>query len=108
MTLPLAVTLVPIGAFFIGFMQAPSVTSVQNLAEPHIRTQATAAFFFVTSTLGMGLGPISIGILNDLATPFAGDEAVRYSLLASLLFMLLGAFLFWRASSFYAAAWLRR
>jgi MFS family permease len=108
MTLPLVVVLVPIGAFFIGFMQAPSVTSVQNLAAPHIRTQATAAFFFVTSTLGMGLGPISIGILNDLATPLAGDEAVRYSLLASLLFMLLGAFLFWRASHFYAAAYLRR
>ncbi len=108
MTLPLVVVLVPIGAFFIGFMQAPSVTAVQNLAAPNIRTQATAAFFFVTSTLGMGLGPISIGILNDLATPFAGEEAVRYSLLASLSFMLLGAFLFWRASHFYAAAWLRR
>jgi MFS family permease len=108
MTLPLVVLLVPVGGFFIGFMQAPSVAAVQNLAAPHIRTQATAAFFFVSSTLGMGLGPISIGILNDLATPFAGEEAVRYSLLASLLFMLLGAFLFWRAGHFYAAAYLRR
>lgn len=108
MTLPLVVLLVPLGAFFIGFMQAPPVASVQNLAAPHIRTQATAAFFFVTSTLGMGLGPVSIGILNDLATPFAGEEAVRYSLLAGLLFMLLGAALYWRASHHYAAAYLRR
>jgi MFS family permease len=108
MTLPLVVLLVPVGAFFFGFMQAPPVTSVQNLAAPHIRTQATAAFFFVTSTLGMGLGPISIGFFNDLVTPFAGEEAVRYSLLASLSFLLLGALLYWRASHHYAVAYLRK
>lgn len=108
MNLPVAVMLVPFGAFFMAFMQGPSVAAVQNLAAPEIRTQATAAFFFVTSALGMGLGPICVGALNDAIAPVAGDDAVRYSLLGSLVFMLLGASLFWRAGHYYAAALLRK
>lgn len=108
MSLPVAVMLVPFGGFFMAFMQGPAVAAVQNLAAPEIRTQATAAFFFVSSALGMGLGPVSVGFLNDVITPLVGDHAVRYSLLGSLLFMLLGAFLFWRAGYFYAEALLRK
>jgi MFS family permease len=104
MRLPVAVMLVPLGAFFMAFMQGPSVAAVQNLAAPEIRTQATAAFFFVTSALGMGFGPLSVGLFSDVLTPLFAEQAVRYSLLASLLFMLLGAILFWRASYFYALA----
>jgi MFS family permease len=104
MRLPIAVMLVPFGAFFMAFMQGPAVAAVQNLAAPEIRTQATAAFFFVTSALGMGLGPLSVGLFSDALTPLFAEQAVRYGLLASLLFMLLGAILFWRASYFYALA----
>lgn len=104
MNLPVAVMLVPVGASFLAFMQGPAVAAVQNVAAPPIRTQATAAFFFVTSALGMGFGPVSIGIINDAIAHTAGDEAVRYSLLGSLVFMLIGALLFWRASHYYAAA----
>ncbi|HSB97914.1 MAG TPA: MFS transporter, partial [Spongiibacteraceae bacterium] len=102
--LPIAVLLVPLGAFFMAFMQGPSVAAIQNLAAPEIRTQATAAFFFVSSALGMGLGPLSVGLLNDALTPLLAENSVRYGLLASLLFMLLGGLLFWRAGHFYALA----
>jgi hypothetical protein len=108
MTLPMAVLLVPFGGFFLAFMQGPSVAAIQNVATPAIRTQATAAFFFVSSSLGMSFGPVSVGILNDSIARIVGDEAIRYSLLGSLVFMLLGAFLFWRASHHYAQAMQRR
>jgi MFS family permease len=102
MQLPMAVIGVPFSGFFLAFMQGPSIAAVQNIAAPEIRTQASAAFFFVSSILGMSFGPLSVGILNDVLTPLVGEDAVRYGLLASLLFMLLGALLFWRASHFYA------
>lgn len=108
MNLPVAVMLVPFGAFFLAFMQGPSVAAIQNVAATPIRTQATAAFFFVTSALGMGLGPLGIGLINDTIVHVAGDHAVRYSLLASLVFMLAGALLYWRASHHYTVAMQRR
>jgi MFS family permease len=101
--LPIAVIGVPVSGFFLAFMQGPAIAAVQNLTAPEVRTQATAAFFFITSTLGMGLGPLSVGLLSDVLTPLVAENAVRYGLLASLLFMFLGALLFWRASYFYAA-----
>jgi MFS family permease len=89
-------------------MQGPSIAAVQNIAAPEIRTQASAAFFFVSSILGMSFGPLSVGILNDVLTPLVAEDAVRYGLLGSLVFMLLGALLFWRASFFYAQILIER
>ena len=41
--------------------------------------------------IGLGLGPLAVGALNDRLAPSLGDEAVRYSLLAMMGVHLFGA-----------------
>jgi hypothetical protein len=56
---------------------------------------AAAVYLFILTIIGLGAGPQTIGILNDwIGTP----DAVRYSLLYTVVIMNLGAALFfWHA-----------
>jgi hypothetical protein len=45
-----------------------------------MRAMAAAIMVFMLNLVGMGLGPLIVGALNDWLTPSYGVEAVRYSL----------------------------
>lgn len=102
--LPIVFIWVPVGTFFLALMYGPAGAALQNLVPPAIRTQANAVFFLLTSAIGMGLGPLGIGVLSDLLTPTLAENAMRYGLLISLFFILLGGLLYWRAGELYATA----
>lgn len=74
----------------------PSVATVLDLVPPAMRAMASAIFLFVLTLIGMGAGPQTVGILNDLiGTP----DAIRYSLLSTAIVMnLISAVLFWLVS----------
>ena len=56
---------------------------------------ASAILFFVLNIIGLGLGPLTVGILSDLfADPF-GTDNLRYAMVVTLTISLLGAFFFW-------------
>ena len=46
-----------------------------------MRAMAAAIMMFFQNLVGIGLGPLVVGILNDALEPTWGEEAVRYSLL---------------------------
>ena len=46
-----------------------------------MRALATAIFLFVINLVGMGLGPLVVGIMSDLLEPRFGHESLRYALL---------------------------
>lgn len=73
----------------------PTFATAQDLVPPAMRAMASAVFLFITTIIGMGAGPQTVGILNDLiGTP----EAIRYSLLSIATVMnLISAVLFWFA-----------
>ena len=50
-----------------------------------MRAQATALLLFAISLIGLGIGPLAVGILNDALEPKYGVYAIRYSLLAMAL-----------------------
>jgi hypothetical protein len=56
-----------------------------------MRAMSAALTMLLINLIGMGLGPLAVGALNDRLTPSLGDEAVRYSLLAMMGVHLLGA-----------------
>ncbi len=64
------------GAFYVG----PSYALAQGLAKLRMRALASAIVMFFNNLLGLGLGPLMIGMLNDYLKPTYGDEAVRYSM----------------------------
>ena len=56
----------------------PAGSIIQDLAPPAMRATASAVFIFIVTIIGLGAGPQTVGILNDLiGTP----DAIRYSLL---------------------------
>jgi MFS family permease len=58
----------------------PTYAMTQALARPQMRAMAAAIMVFMLNLVGMGLGPLIVGALNDWLTPSYGVEAVRYSL----------------------------
>jgi predicted MFS family arabinose efflux permease len=62
-----------------------ALAAVQSFAEPRRRATAVSIMLFVSSMLGMGLGPFLIGTLSDILEPTLGRESLRYALLVSCL-----------------------
>ena len=59
----------------------PSFAMTQTLVKPHMRAMASAILLFVLNIVGLGLGPLAVGFMNDRLDPSFGQEAIRYSLL---------------------------
>ncbi|UVJ45725.1 MFS transporter [Pseudomonas sp. LS1212] len=62
----LSVVWIAIGCMFVMFHQPPTFAVTQNLAEPRMRASASAILLFVLNLIGMGLGPLFIGLASDL------------------------------------------
>ncbi|MFO0688822.1 MAG: MFS transporter [Myxococcota bacterium] len=65
--------------FFVG----PTYALVQSLARLRMRAQAAALVLLTMNLIGLGVAPLVVGALNDALSLRFGDEAVRYSLLAT-------------------------
>ena len=81
------------GAMYVGALW--SLT--QGLVRVEMRATASAILLFILNLVGLGVGPLAIGMLNDSLAPRYGDEAIRYSLLVVALAGGLGAVFFLRA-----------
>jgi len=82
------------GAMYVG----PMFSVIQGVAPLRMRTTASALLLFFVNMIGLGFGPLLVGVLNDYAFAAYGQEAIRYSL---MLVGCLGGFaslLFWQAS----------
>ena len=64
--------------------QGPVFATVQTLAQERMRAVASGILFFVINSIGLGLGPPAVGLLNDTVFADRGAEAVRYSLVTLL------------------------
>ncbi len=64
----IALTLFAAPTIAATFYYGPTFASVQGLAKPHTRAMASAIFTFITSLIGMGLGPVFSGFLSDTFT----------------------------------------
>jgi predicted MFS family arabinose efflux permease len=84
-----------LGAVWLG----PVFALTQTLVRIRMRAVASAILLFVINLIGLGLGPQTVGLLNDLLHPRFGAAAVRWSLAAVVLVMSL-----WAALHFVLAA----
>ena len=84
-----------LGAMYVG----PMFSVVQGVTPPHMRATAAAVLLFIVSMIGSGLGPLSIGLLNDYVFgPTYGAQAIRYSMLVMGVLGGFASILFWLAS----------
>ncbi len=77
-------------------------TSIQLIVPSRARAQVSALYITISSLVGMGLGPMLVGLLNDYV--FRNPLAIRYSL--AIVLALPGPLMFWlfmRARGSYRA-----
>ena len=75
-----------------------ALSAIQSFAEPNRRATAIALVLFLSSLLGLGLGPLLVGLASDALAPQFGKESLRYALLMST------AALLWAGLHFYLSS----
>ncbi|MDP1632580.1 MAG: MFS transporter [Caulobacter sp.] len=78
----------------------PVYATAQSIVEPRMRATTAAVLLFIINLVGLGLGPLFVGILSDVfAGPMAMGEAegLRWALIWSMSFNLIAFTLFWIA-----------
>jgi MFS family permease len=77
--LALAFFVVP--AIFANFYLATTFAQIQGLVGLRMRAVASALLLFILNSVGLGLGPLSAGVLSDMFEGTFGADSMRYSLL---------------------------
>jgi predicted MFS family arabinose efflux permease len=60
----------------------PLFGTIQTLVPPHMRAMSIALILLFANLVGMGLGPLAVGVISDALRPHFGQESLRYALLA--------------------------
>lgn len=68
----------------------PSIAMCQSLVSPAMRAMASAVLFFILNMIGLGLGPVIVGLLSDSFIGLFGDNNLRYAMMCALLMGLSG------------------
>lgn len=81
-SLPVVYLAVAVAAFAQMYLMGPFFGLVQRLAPLRGRAVATAFFFFILATIGIGVGPLFVGAMSDLFRSAYGDaEGLRLALM---------------------------
>jgi predicted MFS family arabinose efflux permease len=70
--------------FLLCAWYTPTYALALRMATSHTRARASALITASMVLIGLGLGPLAVGCLNDLLAPTYAEQAVRYSMLAIL------------------------
>ena len=81
------------------FFQGPSLALMQAVTPVAMRATGTAISLFVVNLIGLGLGPLSIGLVSDALAPSYGADSLRYALLVGPALALAAAFVYQRAAT---------
>jgi MFS family permease len=60
----------------------PLFSTVQTLVPAHMRAMSIALVLMFANLIGLGLGPLTVGMISDALQPLFGQESLRYALLA--------------------------
>jgi MFS family permease len=79
-------TYIAIGVMFFATMAistylGPCVAISHAMVPPAMRALASAILFFVINLIGLGLGPVTVGLLSDWLTGIYGSDGLRYAML---------------------------
>lgn len=92
---PSFVIMLILGSFFFG----PSFAMSQGLAPLRMRAVATSLVLFIQTLVGLGLGPVIVGMISDHLKPSMGDaQGLRYGLVSVGVVNLWAAFHYFRGA----------
>jgi len=96
----IAIALLGVNALLGTLWYGPVYATAQSIVDPSMRATASAVLLLIINLVGLGLGPVAVGLLSDvLAGPGGLGEAqgVRWALMLSASLGVVAFVLFWRA-----------
>lgn len=72
----------------------PSIAVVHSLVSASMRSLASAVLFLVLNLIGLGLGPLVVGLVSDMLSPSFGNESLRWAMSIIIVVGLAAAILF--------------
>ena len=92
----IAALLVQLGAIY-------GLIALYGASPPSLGALVAWAFvgnlLFVINMIGLGLGPLFVGVLSDAYSDHFGSENLRYAMVTALTLGTTGIFFFWKAQS---------
>ena len=90
-------------ALFIGYacvstFLGPCIAITHSLVPQNMRAFASAIFFLVLNLIGLGLGPLFVGIVSDMLAPALGVESLRWALASTMFISVIAIIMFFKSS----------
>lgn len=85
----------------------PALAVTHNLVAANSRAFASAILFFILNLIGLGMGPMVVGMLSDWLAPTYNEFALRWAFSIIYITGPISLFLFYKASQHYKADLLR-
>lgn len=79
---------------FYSMFLGPSIAITHSLVPVSMRAFSSAILFFVLNLIGLGMGPLVIGVVSDLLSPQLGVESLRWALAGTIVVSITAATLF--------------
>jgi MFS family permease len=76
----------------------PCLAISHSLVPPAMRALTSAVLFLVLNLIGLGLGPLTVGLLSDFYAGYFGDNSLRYAMLTVSVVGVPGIVLFFMAA----------
>lgn len=96
----IALLILAINGFLGTLWYGPVYGTGQSVVPPHMRATAAAILLFIINLIGLGLGPLAVGLLSDWLNKGMGlgaAEGVRWALILSASFGVVAFACFWAA-----------
>jgi predicted MFS family arabinose efflux permease len=101
--IPFAMLFCTLASFFSVWWVSPSLTLLTSLVPTTQRALAISMQTVLITFLGLGVGPMLVGVLSELFNDFVGVESLRYALLFSSCTTLVSVLLLIKLKSYRAA-----
>ncbi|MDX2235253.1 MAG: MFS transporter [Hyphomonadaceae bacterium] len=88
----------PAEAFLRSLTLAPGYALLQRMTPPDARARAAAMQSLTATLVGLGLGPLMVGVVSDALAPSLGADSLRWGMAALLIPQALAAAHLWRAA----------
>ena len=85
-------------SFLYSIYLGPSIAVAHSLVQASMRSLTSAVLFFVLNLIGLGLGPLVVGMISDLLAPTMGAESLRWALSGLLVVSVISILLFLKSA----------
>jgi len=75
----------------------PSIAITHSLVPQNMRAFSSAILFLVLNFIGLGLGPLTVGIISDYLQPSLEEQSIRWALVSTLSVSIIAIVLFFKS-----------